>query len=61
MAGRPNILLLLLDSARAANTSTYGYHRPTTPTLDRLAGAGALFRQAVANGCWTQPRADPHR
>lgn len=55
MAGRPNILLLLLDSARAASTSTYGYDRPTTPTLDRLAGGGALFRQAVANGCWTLP------
>jgi arylsulfatase A-like enzyme len=53
--GRPNILLLLLDSARAANTSTYGYERPTTPTLDALAAGGALFRQAVANGCWTLP------
>jgi arylsulfatase A-like enzyme len=55
VAGRPNILLLLLDSARAANTSTYGYGRPTTPTLDRLAGGGAVFRQAVSNGCWTLP------
>ena len=55
MPGRPNILLLLLDSARAASTSTYGYERPTTPTLDRLAADGARFRQAVSNGCWTLP------
>ncbi len=55
MAGRPNILLLLADSARAASASAYGYARPTTPTLDRLAREGALFRQAVSNGCWTLP------
>jgi arylsulfatase A-like enzyme len=52
---RPNVLLLLLDSTRAANVSCYGYGKETTPVLDGLAVDGALFRQAVSNGCWTLP------
>ena len=55
VAGRPNILVLLLDSARAANVSCYGYGKGTTPVIDGLAAEGALFRQAVSNGCWTLP------
>ena len=55
MPDRPNVLLLLLDSTRAANVSCYGYGKTTTPVLDGLAADGALFRQAVSNGCWTLP------
>jgi arylsulfatase A-like enzyme len=55
MGNRPNILLLVLDSVRAGNMSCYGYERPTTPQLDRLAAEGALFGQAISVGCWTLP------
>jgi len=54
-AGRPNIVCVVLDSVRASNCSTYGYERPTTPHLDRLAAEGALYEQATSVGCWTLP------
>ncbi len=38
-AGTPNVLLIVLDTVRADHLSLYGYGRPTTPTLERLAGA----------------------
>jgi len=52
---KPNILLIVLDSARASNFSSYGYFRPTTPHLDRFAQEGVLFEQAIAEGCWSLP------
>ena len=41
-AGAPNILLILLDDAGYAQTSTYGAPIPT-PTLDRLAAGGLRY------------------
>jgi arylsulfatase A-like enzyme len=35
--------------------SAYGYGRPTTPNLDRLAAQGVLFRRAVSPSGWTLP------
>jgi arylsulfatase A-like enzyme len=52
---RPDIVVIVVDSVRASNSSTYGYGRPTTPNLDRLAGEGAVFMQATSVGCWTLP------
>jgi len=51
----PNILLLILDTVRAANLSAYGYARPTTPTLERLAAESALFSWAFSPASWTGP------
>ncbi len=50
---RPNIVLISLDTVRADHLSPYGYTRPTTPNLDRLAGKGVLFENAVAPTSWT--------
>lgn len=55
MPDRPNIILLVMDSVRAANVSCYGYERRTTPNLDALAAEGVLFEQAISVGCWTLP------
>lgn len=52
---RPNVVCVVLDSARAGNCSTYGYSRPTTPHLDRLAAEGAVYEEAISVGCWTLP------
>jgi arylsulfatase A-like enzyme len=38
-----NVLLLLIDSLRADHLSSFGYHTPTSPFLDRLAAEGASF------------------
>ncbi len=46
----PHIVLVMVDTLRAKNLGAYGYARPTSPSLDRLAGDGALFENAVAVG-----------
>jgi arylsulfatase A-like enzyme len=51
----PNVLLIVLDTVRAKNLSLYGYHRPTTPNLERLARRGVVFDQARSPGVWTLP------
>jgi arylsulfatase A-like enzyme len=51
----PNVLLLILDTVRAANLSAYGYHRATTPALDALARDGVLFEYAFSTESWTLP------
>jgi arylsulfatase A-like enzyme len=53
--GAPNVLLLVLDTVRALSLSVYGYGRPTTPTLERLAARGIRFDRAVATAPWTLP------
>lgn len=52
---RPNILLISIDSLRADHLGCYGYPRPTSPSIDRLAAEGARFEVAVAPSPWTLP------
>ena len=54
-AGLPNIVLISLDTVRADHLSVYGYARPTTPVLERLARRGTLFENATAPSSWTLP------
>jgi arylsulfatase A-like enzyme len=54
-AGAPNVILIVLDTVRAKSTSTFGYHRSTTPTLDRLAADGVAFDRAFSTAPWTLP------
>ena len=51
--GSPNIVLIVLDTVRADHLSAYGYSRPTTPNLDRLAREGVLFENAISPSSWT--------
>ncbi|MEP7327333.1 MAG: sulfatase [Gemmatimonadota bacterium] len=51
----PNVLLIVLDTDRADHMSAYGYHRPTTPSLESLAREGTLFEQAYSPSSWTLP------
>jgi arylsulfatase A-like enzyme len=51
----PNIIILVLDTVRSDHLSCYDYHRPTSPSLDRLADEGVLFKTAIAPGTWTLP------
>ena len=53
--GAPNVLLLVLDTARRLNVSAYGYARPTTPGLAGLAAHGARFDNAMSTAPWTLP------
>jgi arylsulfatase A-like enzyme len=51
--GTPNVLLVVLDTVRADHLSLYGYHRPTTPNIDRLAARGIRFDEVRASAPWT--------
>jgi arylsulfatase A-like enzyme len=57
MAKQPNILMLTVDALRADRTSLYGYHRPTTPTLERLAKDAVVCDRAFSLGTFTQSAA----
>jgi arylsulfatase A-like enzyme len=52
---RPNILLIILDTVRAASLGLYGYDRPTTPNLEAFARSGVVFERAIAPSSWTLP------
>jgi arylsulfatase A-like enzyme len=51
----PNVLLIVLDTVRADRFGSYGYDRLTTPFLDRLAGQGVRYENAIAPSSWTLP------
>jgi arylsulfatase len=42
------IILISLDTLRASRLSGYGYNKPTSPYMDRIAAQGALFERAYA-------------
>ena len=49
------MLVIVIDTLRADHVSSYGYSRPTTPNLDRLAGEGVVFENAIAPSSWSLP------
>ncbi|MFB6093661.1 MAG: sulfatase [Halanaeroarchaeum sp.] len=51
----PNVLLVVMDGVRARNTSLLGYHRETTPALERFAEGATTYTQARAPGIWSLP------
>lgn len=52
--GKPNILLLTVDTLRADRLGCYGHPSRLTPNLDRLAAEGVRFTEAITGGSWTQ-------
>ena len=48
-------VVILLDTLRADHVSAYGYERPTTPVIDRVAQEGVLFENVISNSSWTLP------
>ena len=53
--GRPNFLLITIDTLRADALSCYGHPEPSTPNIDRLARGGVLFKKAFSPSSWTYP------
>jgi arylsulfatase A-like enzyme len=47
------IVLVTIDTLRADHLGAYGYGRPTSPFLDRLAREGVLFENAFASSSMT--------
>jgi arylsulfatase A-like enzyme/Flp pilus assembly protein TadD len=53
--GKPNILLITIDTLRADHLGCYGYAGVRTPAIDALAGRGVLFTRAFAHTPATLP------
>jgi arylsulfatase A-like enzyme len=53
--GRPNILLIILDTVRAPSLSLFGHTRPTSPQLVRFAEGAVVFDFAISPSSWTLP------
>jgi arylsulfatase A-like enzyme len=51
----PNIVLIIMDTVGAKHMSLYGYHRKTTPNLERLANYCTVYTRCFAPACWTLP------
>ena len=52
---QPNIVLITIDTLRADHLGSYGYARPSSPSIDRLAETGLLFERALSAAPWTLP------
>jgi arylsulfatase A-like enzyme/Tfp pilus assembly protein PilF len=53
--GRPNVVLISIDTCRADHVSCYGRFRNTTPNIDAVAAAGILFENVIAPVPMTLP------
>ena len=52
--GPANLILIVVDSLRADHLGAYGYARPTTPFVDRLADEGLVFLDARSPSSFTR-------
>lgn len=52
---KPNVVLIVIDTARQDHFSSYGYPRKVTPKLDDFAAESVRFENAVAASPWTLP------
>jgi choline-sulfatase len=50
-----NIFLIVIDSLRFDHLGCYGYHRETSPAIDKIAGEGITFDRAISQSSWTKP------
>lgn len=51
----PNVILILIDAARADHFGCYGYPKNTTPFIDRIARESVLYVNAISPAGWTLP------
>jgi arylsulfatase A-like enzyme len=54
-AGRPSVVILLIDTLRADHLGCYGYDRDTSPNVDRWAAGATIFTAGIAQASWTAP------
>lgn len=54
-SAKPNILTIVLDTARKKSFSIYGYKRQTTTNRDQLARNSIVFENAFSTSAWTAP------
>ncbi len=54
-ASGANVVVVIIDAARADHVGCYGYPRETTPNIDRLASEGYLFENYFVQFVETKP------
>jgi arylsulfatase A-like enzyme len=52
---RPNVVIVVMDTARLDRLSCYGYGRDTSPRLRELAKEATVFDRAYSTTSWTCP------
>lgn len=52
---KPNILLITIDTLRRDHLGVYGYHRNTSPFIDKLAKKGLMFKHVITPEPLTAP------
>lgn len=55
MKKKPNLLFFGIDSLRSDHMSLYGYHRLTTPHMDKFAEGGVVFKNTFSPSIPTTP------
>lgn len=53
--GRPNVVLIMVDTLRADHVGCYGCTRGLTPNIDRFAEGSTRFSRAISQAPWTVP------
>ena len=48
------VIVVWADTLRRDHLALYGYGRPTSPVIDRLAAEGILFRDCIGHASWTK-------
>jgi len=49
----PNVVIVVMDTARQDHLSCYGYKRNTTPNLNKLVEDSRIYYNAYSTSCWT--------
>ncbi len=52
---RPNILFIIIDSARSDHFSIYNYRKSTTPFIESVSDDFTVYLNANTPACWTRP------
>jgi arylsulfatase A-like enzyme len=51
----PNVVIIVMDTARGDRLSCYGYARETSPRLEELARSATIYANAHSTSSWTAP------
>jgi choline-sulfatase len=52
--GRPNVVLVVIDTLRADRLGAYGFPEASSPAFDALAARGVVFTHVLAPSSWTR-------
>ena len=52
---KPNILIFVMDTQPVRNLTPYGYDKPTSPNIEKIAQEGLVYDNHFVTGSWTVP------